>query len=51
MWPRIKTFLWVHREDFLIVCVVLLALLAAFQMGRLSVIYGAPSAFTIYDRT
>lgn len=50
MGSKIKTLLWAYRTELLTVIIVLLALSAAFQMGRLSVIYAGQSDFTIHDR-
>lgn len=47
MGSKIKTFLWAYLVDILTVLIVLLALSAAFQMGRLSVTYSGTSDFSI----
>ena len=46
---KIKTWLWLHRTDILMVLILALTVTAAFQMGRLSVIYSGQSDFKIYD--
>jgi divalent metal cation (Fe/Co/Zn/Cd) transporter len=51
MGSKIKAFLWGHRTDIFVVLIVLLALAATFQMGRLSVIFNGTSQFQVYDRS
>ena len=47
MWAQIKRFLWVRRTDLLTVLIIILVAVAAFGIGRLSVIYGHDSDFRI----
>lgn len=47
MWSKIKTFLWVQRQALLTIVILVLVALAAFQLGRLSLIYARPSDFNV----
>ncbi len=49
MWEKIKMWILRHRSDILIVLILVLTILAAFQMGRLSILYGRPAEFRIME--
>ncbi len=49
MWGRIKVFWGSHRDTLLTVLVMFLVTFASFQLGRLSVLYGQGSDFTVVE--
>jgi hypothetical protein len=46
---KIKHFLWARRTDLLTLLIIVLATLAAFQLGRLSVLTAQTTGFQIID--
>ncbi len=50
MGPKIKTFVAERGGDILAAISILLLAFASFQVGRLSVLYGGTSDFTVTER-